>query len=66
MKNFKQRWPIDVVLKKVRIYVDKYARIEKQKIVYSTYDPSMKRRVKKVLSFEEARKIFEELYDEKN
>lgn len=63
MSRFTKNWPSEVILKKIQLFIDKYAGIDSRgNIRYSFFDFKTRVAQKKVLSRKESIKIFYELY----
>ena len=61
-KQFKKYWPMNVMFKKIKTYIDRRARIKGDEIHYSLYDFRTKQATKKVMDLSECTRVFNELY----
>lgn len=63
MSKFTRNWPTEVILKKIQLFIDKYAGIDSRgNIRYSFFDFKTRKATKKILRRSESIRIFNELY----
>ena len=61
-KHLKKYWPMNVLLKKIKAYIDRRARVKGEEIHYSLYDYRTRKATKKVMGLGECTRVFNELY----
>lgn len=61
-KHFKKYWPMNVMFKEIKKYIDRRARVKGEDIHYSFYDYRTGKATKMIMGLDECIRVFNELY----